>query len=613
MENSFLTQIKEDIWLIQNEYVKNNPLLEKEEYAFNYWVLSKLFNVDEDTIDTNITEYSDDWCDCFVFFEDSKELYLIQNKYYSNASKISEKYVTDDFMEHLMTTLDNDHYTRSVELQDIFRKYKSDPDFRIYLHFYVTNDEIDNKLREKVERYTYNWWESFKANVSAEIFWLSDIKENYYWETKKDRKNYNCIFKSINSWTVLNIDSENYHLPWLIDAKYILTPVEIIYDIVRECKEKNYMLFEENIREYLWNKWINARIATTLNNPEDRDNFFYYNNWITVICDRIDKETPHWDNVYSCRFKAYNPQIVNWCQTVNTIYETLHKFPRDIIEEDFKNTFVMVKLLVLDKEKNKTLYQDIVKYNNSQNKIDDKNFVANKQIFLDLQKYLKNYWLLLAVKQSDMHKFEQEENFNNYRPKLSEAESLFGLSFSKLSDIEVQLDKFLQVLLAFKDWGYAAYTKKPQILKFDNHVHDWLIDFIKNWYLTHKDYADLFFLFLKSEIDKKNSDDLKTPIPYYLLWFIGRELRWLTWEEYRKNVRYIFSDKKIFDTIYMFYKKITKRYERKMSEVRMLQYNKMIKTDIDENILSNVILEEEDVIFDSTEKQIINKFRNHNI
>ena len=84
-DEKFLQQIKEDIKLIQDNYRTNNPLLERDEYAFNYWILSKLYNVEEECIDSNITEYSDDGCDCFVFFEESKELFIIQNKYYTTT------------------------------------------------------------------------------------------------------------------------------------------------------------------------------------------------------------------------------------------------------------------------------------------------------------------------------------------------------------------------------------------------------------------------------------------------------------------------------------------------------------------------------------------------
>lgn len=55
-----------------------------------------------------------------------------------------------------------------------------------------------------------------------------------------------------------------------------------------------------------------------------RKNFFYYNNGITVICDRMTKiVTQPSDYNMNAAFTIDNPQIVNGCQTVNSIYEAL--------------------------------------------------------------------------------------------------------------------------------------------------------------------------------------------------------------------------------------------------------------------------------------------------
>jgi len=146
-EKIFKKQIKEDIYLIQQNYMINNVLLEKEEYAFNYWILTKLFNIDEECADDNITEYKDDGVDCFVFFEESKELYIIQNKYYDNT-KVNRNYIIKDFLYRPLNTLVENSYNRSQFLQEIFNKYKSDTEFKIYLHLYITNNLKDSLLLE---------------------------------------------------------------------------------------------------------------------------------------------------------------------------------------------------------------------------------------------------------------------------------------------------------------------------------------------------------------------------------------------------------------------------------------------------------------------------------
>lgn len=609
----FKEQIKEDIRAIQSEYAKNNPLLKSDDYAFNYWILTKLYNIDEEIVEDNITEYSDDGCDCFCFFEESKELYIIQNKYYSNETKLQEQYVVKDFLYRPLNTLEQNAYKRSETLQNIFNKYKNDSDFKIYLNLYVTNNLVNDSLRERFEKFIYSG-PNVKCYIDANIYGLDDMVNLYYEDRKKYTKNYSCDFKTINNGTVLNINSSAYKLPNLTDAKYILTPVKLIYEIVKDAKERDYMLFEENIREYLGNKGVNSKIAKTLEDENDRDNFFYYNNGITVICDRVSEKTIHDPNMNKA-YTAENPQIVNGCQTVNTVYEILNRYSEEDLNDKFKNTFVMVKLLVLnkDEEKNKVLYQDIVKYNNSQNKVEEKNFAANKQIFINMQKDFKNLGFLLLVKTSDSNKFKTEENFNTYRPIVEKYNDIFGLTFDKLEKIEINLEKLLQILLAFKNDGYSAFTKKSQLLKLDSPTYIDIINYIKNGDLTHNDIVNLYLTYLRAEKEKKNSEDQRTPIPYYLLGFMGRDLKGIIGEDYRRCFRYIFNSKENFDVIYNFYKTLTKRYKINFKNQRNIEYNQMVKTQIDESILENTINDELQMIDSQKAKSIINNYRNHNI
>lgn len=178
-DENFLQQLKEDIKLIKDNYIMNNPLLEKDEYAFNYWVLSKLYNVEEECIDSNITEYSDDGCDCFVFFEESKELFIIQNKYYTTTT-LDPHYVKTDFLYRPLNSLSENAYRRSAELQTIFNKYKNDPELKIYLNLYVTNNNVSDELKNDVEKFTYS--DNIQAIVSAKIYTLADMKNVYYEE-----------------------------------------------------------------------------------------------------------------------------------------------------------------------------------------------------------------------------------------------------------------------------------------------------------------------------------------------------------------------------------------------------------------------------------------------
>ena len=131
--NFFLKQIQDDIDNIKEEYSYLNENILKDEYAFNYWILSRIFNIDEELIETSITEYNDKGIDCFVHFEENKELYIIQNKYYKNSSVTRSQ--VSDFLRSPISALKNNKYKKSQELQKIFNIVKKDQDYKIYFYF----------------------------------------------------------------------------------------------------------------------------------------------------------------------------------------------------------------------------------------------------------------------------------------------------------------------------------------------------------------------------------------------------------------------------------------------------------------------------------------------
>ena len=133
----FRRQLKEDFEDYRQRFphVQN---IEKDDWALNFWILDKLFRVDEDVIEGSIVDYNDKGIDCFVWHEDLKDLYLIQNKYYSDGTNLTENYVMNDFLTRAIGALEKGTYSRSKELQDIYNKFSVEDDFSIHFHLYIT-------------------------------------------------------------------------------------------------------------------------------------------------------------------------------------------------------------------------------------------------------------------------------------------------------------------------------------------------------------------------------------------------------------------------------------------------------------------------------------------
>lgn len=582
--SDFKKQIDQDIKEYQSrlKYVSN---INKDEWAFNYWVLDKLFYEDEELIEEKIIDYNDMSIDCYEIYEDTKDIYLIQNKYYNDNTKITAEYVKNDFLLRGINALKNGTYKRSSELQKAFTRLKNDPEFTVRLQLFVTNDCHN----EEAEKYIREFNAKNKKCI-ANIFYLNDIKKRYYDEIEEIHTHITVKVESVVKGTILNINNDAYKLENVLDARYVLTPVVSIYRLYRESLEKQYPIFDKNIREYLGNKGINKGIYNTLQDVNDRKNFFYYNNGITIICDSMTKiETQPSDYNMNAKFYITNPQVVNGCQTVNSIYEYLQNVAPSELEREFKDTFVMLKILVINRDNDleSELYKNIVKYNNSQNKIDEKTFVANTSVFLRLQEEFEKKGFLLLIKQSDKNKFSKKYKTISKLKELSCARfDMFGIDLpQKLESFYVPLDKLLQVINAFVSGGYIAYTKKSQMLKFDSKPYNTAVEFIKNDDVTIDLLLNLYMLYKRADQEKVKNDDSRVPIPYYLIDFFAK---YECEDRNPSNISAQLDGIVKINHIIKCYTGVTKGYMNRYSNDYNVDYNKMIKQPVKYDIVDEI-------------------------
>lgn len=599
----FREQIAEDIKLIQKDWIDLDHNIRKNEYAFNYWVLSRLYDMDEQLIPGLITEYNDKSIDCYVHYEDSKELFIIQNKYYDEMTPIPRNAV-NDFLLAPLICLNENNYKKSKELQKIFNFIKVDPEYKIHLHFNVTNTKRGLDSQQSIKAINNNPPIKINAFIHAEIHYLDNIRDLYYGLSFKDNKSFSFTLKTKVRGTTLRILPEQYELSEMSQAYYILTPVSQLYSMYKKSIETKYPLFEENIREYLGKNVINKEIINTLKSKTDRSNFFYYNNGITIICSKVG--TPSGSSL-----ELFQPQVVNGCQTINSIFEVLDDYTLQEVEEEFKQTFVMVKVLLFD-EKTKSIktdkfYKDIVKYNNKQNSINENAFGARKQIFDNLQSEFRERGFLLLVKPSDkniLHKsICSESDLNILLKKANSFANPIGIKFNKLTDLFIPIEKLLQVYISFMKDGYYAFTKKDALLKQTSEIYrDYSLKISE--ILTYNSLIRLYLIYLKSDKNRfsSNGSDKKNFIPYYLIGFFGRFIK------NKENTDHILSDlfkddNRIFENLFQYLQKLTTRYKKVFIETTGTEYNIMIKRAIDYKILEKEIDTINDIAMDSDLKK----------
>ncbi len=502
LEN-FKRQIEEDISLIRENYLKYDNNLSKDEYAFNYLVLSKLYNIDEDCISDNITEYNDKAIDCYVHFPDNKELYIIQNKYYSLDTPILTEKLSD-FLERPIASLVRGNYKKSKDLQDIFNKAIEDPEYKIFFHFYTTSSCNKTDFKNLIENFNKSYKNLHKCFMEAKYFNIIDIKNIYFGETYKNKKDFYFNFTTPNKATFASV-REDLDIG-VRPAYYIITPISEIYRLYKKAQDENYPLFNNNIREWLGYSPINKEIINTLESENNKD-FLYYNNGITMIYE--SSKTSYMHDTKRI-IPLINPQIVNGCQTTNAIYQALNKYTDEEITTKFASAYVMVKALQKDTNTDDIFYENVMKYTNKQNSIPEKAFSSKDEYFYRIQDLLEERGFLLEVKPSDKIKFKQKYSSKKELVDIltiaNDKAKKFNISFTKLSDISIPLDKLLQIMLAFVEDGYSAYTKKSCVLKSGHPIYKnfsmCLLD-----YLTIDSIINIYLLHQKAEIEKKGKKE----------------------------------------------------------------------------------------------------------
>lgn len=594
-QDNFIMQLRDDIKAIQDTYIRNDSKLENDWYAFNYWILNYLYHVDIDDIKSSVTEFNDKGIDCFVHYEDTKELYIIQNVYYKDSSNLKRDTISDFLVTPLHSLLQNT-YKRSAKLQNLFNEIKEDNEYTIFLYLYTTKkrNSISNDILSLFEKVPFE----YKFSVETKLIDIDEIKNIYYGNRFDNDISFDYDIqiskKDLIDQTAAQHDRENN-----VDTAYVAVNVYEIYKMLEESNNIGYNLFDKNIREYLGitgkRGKTNKDIKKTLLDPVERNRFFYYNNGITMICDDFHSYQKNKRTTLS----VSHPQIVNGCQTVNTIFYSIKDFSEGKgigeITESFKHCSILVKIFKINKteETDLKIYENIVKYTNTQTSISAKDFISKDNYFLNLQDDFLKRGFYLIVKQSDKHKFELDEQlFIQNKELATERCSVFDIEIGKPKDLFIELDKLLKVLVAFYFDGYTAYKNGSSTL--NEHSVKYYMNFAKmiRDYFTTDNMINLFLVYVKAG-GMKVARTGRYPIPYYFIDLIGRYIKSEPYDFnfINEKLSYISMSNDVFEEIFNKFCEINEDYGNEFMETYEVDYSTMTKNREIDSVLLNKLFE----------------------
>ena len=144
-----------------------------------------------------------------------------------------------------------------------------------------------------------------------------------------------------------------------------------VREIVPLFQQHGDRLLQRNIRRYLGlHNRVNEAIGNSLCDAEKAHNFYFYNNGITIICDKFDYNAfEKSDHIV----KLKNMQIINGGQTCKTIAETLTQNV-----DAGRSAYVMVRIYQLSDEK-ENFVRDVTYATNSQNPVDLRDLHSNDE------------------------------------------------------------------------------------------------------------------------------------------------------------------------------------------------------------------------------------------
>ncbi len=144
--------------------------------------------------------------------------------------------------------------------------------------------------------------------------------------------------------------------------------------------KKGKRLFAKNIRQMLGNTEVNEEVRKTI--EEQPENFWYYNNGITIVAESIKKSMVGGNSRDIGSFKASNISIVNGAQTVSVI----GKYAQDG-GANLAKLRLPIRLISLEGAP-EDFGASVTKTNNRQNKIESRDFVSLDEEQLRLKREL---------------------------------------------------------------------------------------------------------------------------------------------------------------------------------------------------------------------------------
>ncbi|EAD0721913.1 AIPR family protein [Listeria monocytogenes] len=331
--------------------------------------LSKMMNDSEYLSLVEGVSNDDHGIDAINIDEENQEIQLFNFKYrnnYKRESRLSENDATTSakFVGAINTGGNSTTGKTNEFIQQILEKYDSKGNWKSKL--YMVSNECHELKTSSIEKIS-NVLEKFDFEVESII--LKDLSDILKGTPKPSKAKVILDADSVLSFREQGLSSDTSYIAKMsmadilricsdsmsLKEDYTLTD----FDKLQDANLDLSLLFE-NVRGFIERSKYNDEIIKTI--TDEPTKFFFYNNGITIVSDKIDSEMTNGKK--KCILHLDGFQIVNGGQTVRSMFKANKEYFDD---ERLEEVFTLVRLFTtgVDNSTNNKIAQ----FTNSQNSI----------------------------------------------------------------------------------------------------------------------------------------------------------------------------------------------------------------------------------------------------
>ena len=382
-----------------------------------------------------------------------KSIYIVQSKWTQEGKSTPDSSDIHKFLQGIKDLISSrmerfNEKLKEKKLDDQVSEALKDSQVRIFMILIHTSSQrISDEQRSLINDFLRD---------------MNDSSDAFIFEEFDQRRIHSCIAQGVQSGPV-NLEIT------LTDWGRESDPITSYYgkisavDVASWYSQHRSNLFTSNIRIFLGKTEVNNGIIETL--TESPQYMWYFNNGITALAQGIRKKVAPDRGIG--QFECQNFRIINGAQTVGSIYSAYQQHGESISRAN-------VQMRIISLEDCPEEFEKLVtRYNNTQNKIDSREFVALDPVQENLRIDLKISKIDYFYKSGEIDDDLSEKSFDLTEATIARACYQDDLSFTvkskdKIGSLWEDIERSPYKQLFNKGLDALKLWKIVQILKVSN-------------------------------------------------------------------------------------------------------------------------------------------------